>query len=155
MPTLEEQIKADADKYLDIIKDKFRKFEKAMVPVPKAAGEAYIRAYKKQNGKPYVLQLSRYAIAYLYKKLYDESVGQGISMKGDLAVAYSKLNPDELATPHDPVLSDPNWDPKKAYTNTVMLAFWDESKTYGIIPFKETIGASTVELFDDWHQELP
>ncbi len=155
MTSIENQLKADADKYQEEIEKKFAKFNTRdnAVPVKKDIGDSYNRGYRKYNGSPFVLKLSRSAIAYLYKQLYDETVAAGKPMAGDLAVSFANYAPEELSHPEDPVLSDPKWDNKKAYQNTVMLGLWDDSK--GIKPFKGKVGANLVDYYDDWHQEWP
>ncbi len=159
MTEIEKQIRNDAKVYQALIEKKFKEFNpsKAAVPVTKDVGDAYLRGYRKYNGAPFVIKLSREAIAYLYVQMFDNTVGQGKPMSGDLAVGFANFTPDELQTPLNPIQSDPNWNQTKAYQNTVMLGYWDKNK--GVVPFNSTIpgtgGPIIVEYYDDWNQEWP
>lgn len=166
MPSLEEQIKSDAKKYADLIQSKFDDFNKKekapMLPVTVDAGNAYLRAFREANPGPHVLELTREAIAYIYKQLYDESVSNGRPMDGNLAIGFANYNPQYLSTPTDPERSDINWNEARKNKNTVMLGIstYDSSgKLNGIKPFKGTVIRSgttiSVDFYDDWHNEDP
>lgn len=157
MATLEEQILKDAADYLVKLEKKLQAYKMLNKPVQTEAGDAYIRGYRKYNGAPFVLKLSRFAIAFLYKHLYDEAIATGQPMTGDLAIAFANYNPEELKDPSNPSQCDPGWEPTKAYQNSIMLGIWDGNR--GIRPFKiKTIKGKEndeEEFYDDWHQEWP
>ena len=153
-----QQIHADAIAYQEIIEKKYNDFNLGkLVPVTKDVGEAYLRGYRKYNGAPFVIKLTRQAIAFLYKQMYEQTVAHGYPMSGDYAVGFANFTPEELQSPTKPGDSDPNWKPEKAYQNTVLLGFWDSNK--GVVPFKAAIpgagGITFVDYFDDWNQEWP
>lgn len=159
MPTIKDQIELDAAVYQQQIKGKYDKYSliPKIAPVTEDNGDAYMKSYKQLMGSPYVIKLTREAVAFLYKQMYDSSVGAGKPMAGNFAVGFAKRNPDNLKTPDRPADSDPNWDQRKAYKHTVMLGYWDEA--VGIRPFEAEVstpgGVVKVLFYDDWNQEYP
>jgi len=159
MATIEKQIEIDAAEYQKQIKLKYDKYASIpkIAPVKKDNGDAYMKSYKQLTGSPYVIQLTREAIAFLYKQMFDSTAGVGKPMAGHFAVGFAKRNPDNLRTPDKPADSDPNWDPRKAYKHSVMLGYWDDVD--GIKPFEAEVstpgGLVKVLFYDDWNQEYP
>lgn len=160
MDSIEKQINKDAMAFQEELNSKFQKFnEKAKdaKPITVDVAKAYMRGYRKYNGAPFVIKISRSVIAYLYKQMYEESKAKGKPMAGDLAVAIANYTPEELKTPQKPDDSDPNWKPEKAYQNAGIIGYWD--KANGVKPFTARIptpgGIITVEYYDDWNDEWP
>jgi hypothetical protein len=132
-----DELEKDAQKYADRIHKELSKFEPKMIPVAKEIGEAYMRAFRKANGIPFVVQLSRQTLAYLYKYVIDNGLEGG-------AVGFATYDENELGP-----VTDPNWDPKKSHQNTGVIGIWDVNR--GIVPFN----TSTGQIYDDWSQEWP
>jgi hypothetical protein len=122
-----------------------------------------MESYRINNPGPYVLKLSREAVAFLYLKLYNDTASGIAGMSGDLAVGFANYDPTNLPTSKEPRRSDPNWDPNRANKNTIMLGYWDQNNGTengkGILPFKATVdrgtGPENVVLYDDWSQDWP
>ena len=169
MSELEDQIKKDAQAYLTLIQAKHTKFKKSRVPeipVNTDAGNAYMRAYRKNHKEGgHVFKLNRQAIAFLYLQLFYKAQSNHTEMTGDLAVGLATYDPTELSKPENPVESDPNWDAERINRNSIMLGYWDPLNASkppqgnGVLPFTteffreaETV---KVEFFDDWSQEWP
>lgn len=165
MPTLEEQLVADANGYEELIQRKFDILnpKERLVPVTKDVGDAYMQAWKEKKPQgPHVLEISRKAIAYLYKKLYDEAIASGQEVSGNLAIGFSIYDPQKLPTPSDPQRSDPNWKPERKNKDSVMLGistYDSNGELNGIKPFKGTVirngSTISVDFYDDWHNEDP
>jgi len=154
-----KQLNSDADDYALLLQDKLKKFQELhprvpQVPVKAKPGKAYMRGYRKYNGAPFAIRLSRKAIAYLYRHIV-QNTPYGEDVSGHLAVGFANYNPEELDTPHDPPQSDPYWKAERAYQNAVMVGLWNEDK--GIVPFKvkTTTKDTDDEFFDDWSDEWP
>lgn len=165
MPSLQEQLEADAKSYEELIQSKFDLLNKEefLTPVTKDVGDVYMKAWRKKKPEgPHVLEISRKAIAYLYKTLYDEAVVRGEEVSDNLAIGFAIYDPSKLPTPSDPVRSDPNWKPERINKDSVMLgisSYDSNGELNGIKPFKGTVIRSgstiAVDFYDDWHNEDP